>query len=146
MTSCPEFQNLIDRNDELDPRQKQALDTHLGSCGDCTGYKADADRTLKLLRSLQKHPAPVDSTAQAFDSLSSRLAASKRQMVWALALVALCIAAPFAMLLRGGLSSKIGILMAATLAGSAIALWQIRRGQSSMLRLTERAGGFYATW
>ena len=37
-------------------------------------------------------------------------------------------------------------LLVLTLAAAGIGVWQIRRGQSAMLRLTERAGGFYATW
>ena len=146
MKSCPEYKSFVDRYGNLDSNQRASLDTHLESCGDCAEYKADADRTTQLLRAFRKHLAPADPIDQAFERLSSRLAASRRQMVWALVLVATCIAAPFAMLLRGDLPPTVWGLLAVALAAAAIGVWQIRRGQSAMLRLTERDGGFYATW
>ena len=103
MKSCPEYKSFVDRFGGLDSNQRASLDAHLKSCGDCAEYKADADRTLQLLRAFRKHLTPTDPIDHAFERLSLRLAASKRQMVWALVLVATCIAAPFAMLLRGDL-------------------------------------------
>ena len=146
MKSCPEYKSFVDRYDHLDSNQRASLDAHLESCGGCAEYKADADRTLQLLRTFRKHLTPTDPIDRAFDRLSLRLAASRRQMVWALVLVATCIAAPFAMLMRGDLPHKVWAPFAVALAAAAIGVWKIRRDQSAMLRLTERAGGFYATW
>jgi len=90
MTSCPDYKNLIDRYLDLDdPAQKAALDAHLATCASCAEYKADADKTMRLLRALKGRltvAAPID---RAFEQLQTRLAASRRQMVWALSLVAL---------------------------------------------------------
>jgi hypothetical protein len=146
MTSCPEYKSFVDRHGNLDSNQKARLDAHLESCGDCTEYKADADRTAHLLRAFRKHAQPTDPIDHAFESLSSRLAASKRQMGLALVLIAICIAAPFAMLLRGDLPPRVWGALAIALAAAAVGAWQIRRGQSAMLRLTKRAGDFYAAW
>jgi hypothetical protein len=146
MKSCPEYKNCVDRYGDLDSNQRASLDAHLESCGGCAEYKADADRTMQLLRALRKHLPPTEPIDQAFERLSLRLAASRRQMVWALVLVATCIAAPFAMLMRGDLPPTVWVLLVVALAAAAIGVWQIRRGQSAMLRLTERADDFYATW
>jgi hypothetical protein len=146
MKSCPEYKSLVDRYPDLESNLRASLDVHLESCGSCAEYKADGDRTMQLLRALRKHLTPTDPIDQAFERLSLRLSASKRQMLWALAFVAICIAAPFAMLLRGDLPSTVSGLLVLTLAAAGIGVWQISRGQSAMLRLTERAGGFYATW
>jgi hypothetical protein len=146
MKSCPEYKSLVDRYPNLESNLRASLDAHLESCGSCAEYKADADRTMQLLRALRKHVTPSDPVDQAFERLSLRLAASKRQMVWALALVTTCIAAPFAMLLRGGLPRMGWGLLILALVAAGIGVWQISRGQSVMMRLTERAGGFYATW
>ena len=146
MKSCPEYKSFVDRYDDLDSNLRGDLDAHLKSCGGCAEYKSDADRTMQLLRAFRKHLTPTDPIDLAFERLSSRLAASRRQMVWALVLIATCIAAPFAMLLRGDLPLKVWGLLAVALAAAAMGAWQISRGQSAMLRLTERAGGFYATW
>ena len=146
MQSCPEYKSFIDRHGGLDSSQSASLDAHLKSCGDCADYKADADRTVQLLRAFRKHLTPADPIDQAFERLSLRLAASRRQMVWALVLVATCVAAPFATLLRGDLPQRTWAALAVALAASAVGVWQIRREQSAMLRLTERAGDFYATW
>jgi hypothetical protein len=146
MKSCPEYKSLVDRYGKLDTELRASLDAHLESCGDCAEYKADADRTMQLLRALRKHLTPTDPIDQAFERLSLRLAASKRQMVWALAFVATCIAAPFAILLRGDLPRTVWGLLVLALAVASIGVWQIRRGESAMLRLTKRPDGFYATW
>ena len=146
MKSCPEYKSFVDRYDDLDSNLRGDLDAHLKSCGGCAEYKSDADRTMQLLRTFRKHLTPADPIDLAFERLSSRLAASRRQMVWALVLIATCIAAPFAMLLRGDLPPKVWGLLAVALAAAAMGAWQISRGQSAMLRLTERAGDFYATW
>jgi hypothetical protein len=146
MKSCPEYKSFVDRYDHLESNQRANLDAHLESCGDCAEYKADADRTIQLLRAFRKHLTPTDPIDKAFERLSLRLAASRRQMVWALVLVATCIAAPFAMLLRGDLPLKVWGLLVVALAAAAFGVWQIRRAQSAMLHLTERAGSFYATW
>ena len=146
MKSCPEYKSFVDRYGDLESNQRANLNAHLESCGDCAEYKADADRTIQLLRAFRKHLTPTDPIDKAFERLSLRLAASRRQMVWALVLVATCIAAPFAMLLRGDLPLKVWGLLAVALAAAAFGVWQIRRGQSAMVRFTERAGGFYATW
>jgi hypothetical protein len=50
------------------------------------------------------------------------------------------------MLLRGDLPHTVWGLLVVTLAAAGIGVWQIRRGQSAMLCLMERDGGFYATW
>lgn len=146
MKSCPEYKSFVDRNADLDTNQSADLDAHLKSCADCAEYKSDADRTLQLLRAFRKHVTPADPIDQAFERLSSRLAASRRQMVWALVLVAICIAAPFAVLLRGDLPQKIWVPFAVALAGAVFAAWQIHRGQSAMQRLAHRDGGFFASW
>jgi hypothetical protein len=146
MKSCPEYKSLVDRYGDLDSNLRASLDAHLISCGGCAEYKADADRTMQLLRALRKHLTPTDPIDQAFQRLSLRFAASKRQMVWALVFVAICIAAPFAMLLRGDLQHTVWGLLVVTLAVAGMGVWQIRRGQSAMLRLMGRDGGFYATW
>lgn len=146
MKSCPEYKSLVDRYGDLDPGLRGSLDAHLESCTDCADYKAGVDRTMQLLRALRKHWTPADPIDHAFQCLSSRLAASKRQMVWALVLVATCIAAPFAMMLRGDLPLSVWGLLAMSLAAAAIGAWQIRREQTGMLRIAERAGDFYATW
>ena len=146
MNTCPEYKSFVDRYGDLASSQKASLDDHLRSCGGCAEYKADADRSMQLLRALRKHVTPADSTDQAFERLSSRLAASKRQMVLGLVLVATCIAAPFATMLRGNLSHEAWGPLAVALAVAAIGVWQIRRMQSAMLRLTDREGGFYETW
>ena len=146
MKTCPEYKSLVDRCGDLDSIQKEGLDNHLASCGDCAQYKSDADRTMKLLRAMQKHPTITDPIDQAFARLSKRLAASKRQMVLALVLVAAVIAAPFALMLRGALSPVVWGLLVVSLVAAAFGVWHIRRGQSAMLNLAERAGGFYATW
>jgi cation transport ATPase len=145
MKSCPEYHNLIDRDGDLDATQKGNLEAHLASCAGCTEYKANVDRTLHLLHALRKHATPTDLD-QAFEQLSSRLAASKRQMAWALVLVALCVAAPFAALSFGDFPRKNWAPFAAALAAAIVAAWQIHRGQSSLHSLTQRAGGFFATW
>jgi hypothetical protein len=146
MKTCPEYKSLVDRYGDLDSNQKGDLDAHVKSCGGCAEYKADADRTLHLFHAFRKHLTPADPIDQAFERLSSRLAASRRQMAWALVLVATCIAAPFAIMARGDLPQKVWGPLAAALAAASIGAWLIRRGQSAMLRLTERAGDFYATW
>jgi len=146
MKSCPEYKSFVDCYGDLNPNQKATLDEHLESCGGCAAYKADADRILQLLRGMRTQFTPADPVDLAFERLSSRLAASRRQMVWALALVAMCIAAPFAMLMRGDLPPRVWSLLAVALAAACVGAWQIRRGQSAVLRLTERADGFYATW
>jgi hypothetical protein len=147
MKTCPEFKSLVDRYPDLEPSVSATLDTHLQSCGDCAEYKADADRTMQLLRVLRKRlTPPMDPVDQAFERLSSRVASSKRQMAWALVLLAMCITAPFAMLLRGDLPPTGWGLLALTVVGAGIAVWAGTREQSAMLRLTERADGFYATW
>jgi hypothetical protein len=146
MKSCPEFKSLVDRYPDLESSERASLDTHIQSCGDCAEYKADADRTMELLRALRKHLTPTDPVDQAFERLSSRLAASKRQMVWALVLLATCITAPFAILLRGDLPRTGWGLLVLTVVAAGILVWVATREQSAMLRLVERAGGFYATW
>jgi len=146
MKSCAEYTSFVDRYGDLDSNQRARLDAHLKSCGGCAEYKADADRTAQLLRGLRKHLTPAEPVDEAFERLSLRLAESRRQVVLALVLVATCITAPFAMLLRGDLPPKVWVALAVALAAAAIGAWQIRRGQSAMLRLTQRADGFYATW
>src|SRR5262245_12924011 len=103
MTSCPEFKAQIDRYLDLTPRDVEALRVHLASCASCAEYKTEADRTLQLLRELRQRLTPTAPVDQAFERLSARLAALRRQTVWALVLVATCVAAPFAMWLRGPL-------------------------------------------
>jgi anti-sigma factor RsiW len=146
MMSCPEYKSLIDHYLDLDVSQKANLDAHLKSCASCAEYKADADKTMQLLRDLRKRLTPTDPVDQAFDLLSSRLAASRRQMVWALVLVAACVTAPFAMMLRGDLPLTVGGLLLLSLASAGGVAWQISREQSSMVRLTRRTAGFYETW
>jgi hypothetical protein len=146
MKSCSEYTSLADRYADLEPNLKASLDAHLESCGRCAERKADADRAMQLLRMLRKPFTPTEPIDQALERLSLRLAASKRQMLWALVLVATCIAAPFGMLLRGDLPPTVWGLLVLTAAGAAISAWQVRRKQSALLRLTERPGGFYATW
>ena len=146
MTSCPEFKAQIDRYLDLDPRDQAALGTHLASCASCAEYKTEAERTMQLLRELRKRltaTAPVD---QAFERLSARLTALRRQTVWALVLIAVCVATPFAMLLRGPLPpAGFGLLALAVVAGS-VFVWQIKREHTAMTSLTRRASGFYASW
>src|SRR5262245_34726658 len=112
MKSCPDYKSLVDRYGDLESESRASLDVHLGSCGDCAEYKADADRTTQLLRALRKHLTPADPVDEAFKRMSLRLAASKRQMVWMLAFVAICVAAPFAMLMRGDLPLRVWGLLA----------------------------------
>ena len=84
MKSCPEYKSLVDRYPDLEFNLRGDLEAHLESCGSCAEYKADADRTMQLLRALRKHLTPSDPVDQAFERLSGRLTALRRQMVWAL--------------------------------------------------------------
>jgi len=146
MTSCADHKNLIDRYLDLDPAQKAALDAHVATCASCAEYKADADKTMRLLRELKRRlavSAPVD---QAFEKLNARIAASRRQMAWSLGLVALLGATPFAMLLRGG-APAVGIgLVALAIVAAVATVWAAQRDQAALLRITQRSGGFYDTW
>lgn len=146
MKSCPEYKCFVDRCGDLDSNQRLDLEAHLRSCRDCAEYKADADRTMPLLGALRNQLTPADPIDRAFERLSMRLAASRRQMVWALVLLATCLAAPFAMLLRGDLPHTVWGLFAVTWAAAALGIWHIRREQTAMLRVSERDGDFYATW
>lgn len=146
MTSCPEFKPQIDRYVDLDASSRTNLEVHLTTCATCAEYKADADQTLQLFRTLRQRLTPTDPVEQAFERLSGRLAALRRQTVWGLVLVATCITAPLAMLLRGALSPTVLGLLALCLVGAGVAAWQIRREQSAMLSLTRRASGFYGSW
>lgn len=147
MKSCPEYKDLIDRYLDLDGSDAAELAGHLLTCSGCSEYKADADKTMKLLREFRRRMATVDPLDRAFDRLSSRLKSSRRQVVWTLALVATCITAPFAMAVRGELTMIVAVLLLFAGAGSGfLAWWGISRDQSAMVRLTKRGDGFYETW
>lgn len=146
MNSCPEYKSLVDRYGDLETSQRASLHAHLEACASCTDYKAGADRTTHLLRALGKRLTPTDPVDQAFERMSLRLAASRRQMTWLLVFIASCVAAPFAMLLRGDLPLEVWGLFALALAAAGIGAWHIRRGQSAMLHLADRPDDFYATW
>jgi hypothetical protein len=146
MSSCPEFKAQIDRSLDLNDRDREALGAHLVSCASCAEYKADADRTMALLRELRQRLTPTAPVDQAFERLSARLAALRRQTVWTLVLIAVCVATPFAMLLRSPLD-PIGLgLLALCLVGACVLVWQAKREQSAMLSFTRRTSGFYASW
>ena len=146
MTSCPEFRAQIDRCPDLDASSRAHLDLHLASCPTCAEYKADADKTLHLLRALRNRLTPTDAVEQAFERLSGRLAALRRQTVWALVFIATCITAPFAMLLRGPLPPTGFGPLALALAAAAVLFWAVKREHAAMVNLTRRASGFYSSW
>jgi anti-sigma factor RsiW len=147
MTSCAEFRAQIDRYADIDASSRANLDAHLRACAACAEYKADADKTMQLLRELTKRLTPTAPVEQAFERLATRLAALRRQTVWGLLLVAACIIAPFAMLLRGPLPpGGFAGMLALAVAAAVTLVWGIKREQSAMLSLTRRASGFYSTW
>jgi hypothetical protein len=147
MTSCADYKNLIDRYLDLDDgERKAALDAHLATCASCEEYKADADKTMRLLRELKRHLTVATPVDQALEQLNVRLAASRRQLVWSLALIAVLVATPFAMLLRGGVPALgLGLVALAVVAAAGLVL-AARRDQAALVRITQRPGGFYDTW
>lgn len=56
---------------DLDPQQRQAVEAHLGLCGDCAGYVAQVRRMLELTREDTPDRLPdemVDRLTSAFRS------------------------------------------------------------------------------
>ena len=146
MTSCPEFRAQIDRYPDLDASSSASLDAHVASCAACAEYKADADKTLQLFRTLRNRLTPTDSVEQAFERLSGRLAALRRQTVWALVFMATCITAPFAILLRGPLPATEFVPPALAVVAAGVLFWAAKREQAAMVGLSRRASGFYSSW
>lgn len=146
MKSCPEYKALIDRDAGVAPAEAADLTAHLHTCADCTAYKADAAMTEQQLRALRRRLAtqyPLDS---AFEQLSRRSAASRRQLSWALVLLAVSITAPFAVALRGGLSVPVALLLLVVIAACGVCVWAALREQSAFARLKERSQGLFETW
>jgi anti-sigma factor RsiW len=146
MKSCPEYKSLVDRYPDLEFDLRASLEAHLESCGSCAEYKADADRTMQLLRALRKHLTSSDPVDQAFERLSGRLTALRRQTAWVLVLMATCITAPFAMLLRGPLPPIGFVPPALVIVAAGVLFWAVKREQAAMVGLTWRASGFYSSW
>lgn len=146
MKSCPEYKALIDLDAGIDASEVADLTAHLQTCTDCAVYSADAARTQLLLRALRKRLTTKDPLEDAFEQLSARLLASRRQLYWALALLAAAITAPFAVALRGELAALVSVPLLAVILGGGLLVWTALRNQSALTRLKERPSGFFETW
>jgi hypothetical protein len=129
MTSGDEIKGLIDPSQGLDAAQQ-----------------ADLARTDELLRALSQRLTVKPQTDDAYAHLASRLAASRRQLIWTLVLIVACIAAPFAMLLRGPLPAGGMVPLLTAIAAAGILLWTIIRKQSAMKQWMQRGGDFHESW
>jgi predicted anti-sigma-YlaC factor YlaD len=146
MKSCPEYKALIDLDAGVAPLEAADLGAHLQTCADCAAYRADAARTEHLLRALRRRLMTRDPLDDAFERLSVRSAASRRQLYWALALLAAAITTPFAAALRGPLPAPVSLLLVVVIAAGGMLVWAALREQSSFARFRERPQDFFATW
>jgi anti-sigma factor RsiW len=144
--SCPEYKALIDHDVGLDASEVADLSAHLQTCTDCAVYRADAARTQHLLRALRRRLTTKDPLEDAFEKLSARSVASRRQLNWALALLAAAITAPLAVALRGELSARVSVLLLVVTLAGGLLVWAALRDQSAFTRLKERPQGFFETW
>ncbi len=146
MKSCPEYKALIDLDAGVDGAEAADLGAHLQTCADCTAYKADAARTEHLLRALRRRLTTQDPLDRAFERLSVRSAASRRQLHWALALLAAAITTPFAVALRGPLPTPVSLSLLVVIAAGGMLVWVALREQSAFTRFKERPQDFFETW
>lgn len=146
MKSCPEYKALIDLDAGVPPADAADLSAHLQTCADCTAYKADAARTEHLLRALRRRLTTQDPLDGAFERLSVRSAASRRQLYWALALLAAAITTPFAVALRGPPPAPVSLLLLVVIAACGVTVWAALREQAAFTRFKERPHDFFETW
>jgi hypothetical protein len=107
---------------------------------------ADLARTDALLRALGQRLTVKTPTDEAYTHLALRLAASRRQLTWTLVLIMACIAAPFAMLLKGPLPVEGLMPMAVAVTAAGSLLWDILRKQSDMQQWLRSGGDFHESW
>ncbi len=146
MKTCPEYKALIDLDAGVDAAEAAELGAHLHTCADCAAYGAEGARTKHLLRALRRRLATEDPLDGAFQRLSVRSAASRRQLYWALALLAAAITTPFAVAVRSGLSGAVSLSLLVVIAAGGLLVWAALREQSAFTRFRERPQDFFETW
>jgi hypothetical protein len=106
----------------------------------------DTTRADQLLGAMSQRLPLVPPPPEALSHLIRRASASRRQLFWSWALVAVCALVPVAMALRGDFSAVISLTFLTTAASAGLTLWVSARQQAALERLRGQQGDFFEDW